>query len=230
MRRHLEKREVVPYVTRAKIWAAFDRQNPEIGLQFDQFIETQSAEYGYSTDAVREVIASYIEVHQLKVNEDRHTAAQKTAILLGTTKAQVINVLKEALSATKSELIYEQADGAKFAKVGPDGELLVHEQPDWKARLDAAKQLNQIQGAFAPDQLVVDLNARVQHTHQLSDAELDRRWQSIPIEVKRILAPRAIEGAGDSGGDQGAAGVGRNHAGDVVLDISMHEVQGRAGA
>lgn len=218
LKRHIEKRERPDFRISGKIYTKLAKDAPSIGTGLQEWVQATSDEFNVTTDIVLDCVARYFEWEKLARDGQRYTESQKIAHLLGHNKGEVITRLGEMLYATKSELIYRQTKEGKFVELDRDGNPMVHEQPDWKAVGEAAKQLNQIHGSFAPEQLVVDMNQRVEVTHTLSIEEIRDRIAKLPASVRSVIAPP----------DGGSAQTGRRIESSAsadrprVLDVPLH--------
>jgi hypothetical protein len=151
---------------REEIFQQYGIHNPRAGIEMDSFVRSQCEYFGIEPRKCQKIIGDARAAQEAAFRGGIQTASQSIAEAMGFTRAEIIDVIRDSMRATRRRPIL---DGGKPV-LGADGLPLFFEQPDHANRIAAADKAAKMLGAYAPKELRVE--AHHEHNVTISDEQL----------------------------------------------------------
>ena len=208
----------VDVILRVELLKAYESEHPR-PTRLDEWFEEKATEFGLSVQQVRTVIAQQAEWLDFQIRQKTARESESIAMLLGANKTKVINTLLDALENAKKGTVLidrETGDACRDDK----GKPKIVWMPDYRERINAAKELSQIHGAYAPFEQDIKVTQTDEYS-RMSEEELLARLS----KERRELEARGIhvvDVTARVAGEDGAQG-------PALLASELHKDEGRAG-
>ena len=180
----------VDTIARRLIWERFERDQPNPGPAFEDWVTTFSQESGVLERDIRKVATEGSATLLNAINQRAVTLAQSIAERMGATLVSAFQVLQDAYSATKKKVLLDRGGKPKLLdpELGYVPENMIYiEVPDWQSRLAAVRMTIDIFGAHAPTRVEFQGSVRSESVSINFDIPIDQAM----AELKRL------EGVGD---------------------------------
>jgi hypothetical protein len=189
-------------VLSAAIWERYEQDRPRPGRDYTAWVARMSEESATSATVIRRIVGEGAGAMLNAIDNRIQTYAQKIAEIMGADLVAALDVLREALSATKKKVLLDKQGRPKLIDVRPEEEggpgflpenMIYVETPDWPSRLSAIRTMVEIHGARAPQQFEINQKTvTLDLTPNAALAELARLADAIP----RLQSALAASGAG----------------------------------
>ena len=209
----------VDVVVRVQLLQAYESERPR-ATELEDWFEAKAAEYSLTVQQVRTVVARQAEWLDFQIRQKTAREAESIAMLLGANKVKFINTLLDALeNAKKGQVMVSRETGD--AVRDENGEPVIVWMPDYRERINAAKELAQIHGAYAP----FEQDIKVTQTDEFSRMSEEELLGRITTELRELEARRNIHVVDVTARVEGADGA----QGPALLAPELHKDEGRAG-
>lgn len=216
---------------RAKIWEDYDRAGrPTLARQFKNWAHEATERLNLPEKLYRSVAQVVVDETQLIHQQTQISAHQEARLmgeLLGGGLVAALETFRDALKANKRRPLLDRSGRPARDEAG---KLIWVVTEDWPSRIAAARNLAQIYGMFAPQQVQVEAHVTVE---DLSDAELVREFGELQNGIAAYLVrkqaecgpgaePEAEPEAGKGQADRRRIAGPEGDRGSMVLDARLY--------